>query len=128
MSAEVRVAAEKRDGAVVVPIQSVTVRAEKSLPDSPAPVEGARTTLSAKKSSDLLAKVVFVVDSEGRARARRVRTGIATDSDLEIMEGLQEGDKVVSGPYRLLSKDLKDGDWVKEKALGKDSLRSQGKG
>ncbi len=128
MSAEVRVAAEKRDGAVVVPIQSVTVRAEKSLPDSPAPVEGARTTLSAKKSSDLLAKVVFVVDSEGRARARRVRTGIATDSDLEIMEGLQEGDKVVSGPYRLLSKDLKDGDWVKEKALGKDSLRPQGKG
>src|SRR6266851_6594817 len=127
MSAEVRVAAQKRDGAVVVPIQSVTVRAEKSMPDSPAPVEGART-LTAKKSSDLLAKVVFVVDSDGRARARRVRTGIATDSDLEIMEGLQEGDKVVSGPYRLLSKDLKDGDWVKEKALGKDSLRSQGKG
>src|ERR1700687_3789634 len=128
MSAEVRVAAEKRDGAIVVPIQSVPVRAEESMPDSPAPVEGTRTTLTAKKSSDLLAKVVFVVDSEGRARARRVRTGIATDSDLEIMEGLQEGDKVVSGPYRLLSKDLKDGDWVKEKALGKDAVRSQGKG
>src|SRR5216684_2205151 len=55
MSAEVRVAAQKRDGAVVVPIQSVTVRAEKSLPDSRAPVEGA-STLTAKKSSDLLAK------------------------------------------------------------------------
>jgi HlyD family secretion protein len=39
---------------------------------------------------------------------------------MEIVEGLQEGDKIVEGPYRTLSKDLKEGDRVEEmKAKGK---------
>jgi HlyD family secretion protein len=112
-----------------VPIQSVTVRAEKSLPDAKEPIEGPSMSLVAKKPSEMLAKVVFVVDSEGRARARRVRTGIATDTELEIVDGLQESEKVVEGPYRLLAKDLKDGDWVKEMAPGKGvGVRVQGAG
>jgi len=49
---------------------------------------------------------------------RRVRTGIASDSELEILEGLQDGDRVVEGPYRTLSKELKDGDLVREPEMG----------
>jgi HlyD family secretion protein len=129
MSAEVRIASETHKDSVVVPIQAVTVRAEKSLPDAKEPIEGASTALVAKKPSEMLAKVVFVVDSEGRARIRRVRTGIATDTELEILEGLQEGEKIVEGPYRLLAKDLKDGDWVKEMEPGKRlGARVQGAG
>ena len=41
-----------------------------------------------------------------------MRTGIASDTDLEILEGLKEGDRVVEGPYRTLSKELKPGDAV----------------
>lgn len=126
MSAEVRIAAEKRDGALVVPIQAVTVRSEKNLPDYRPPIEGG--TLTAKKPTDPMNKVVFIVDSEGRARMRRVRTGIATDTDLEILEGLQEGDKLVDGPYRLLAKDLKDGDWVKEMTKKRPAIPPQGQG
>ncbi len=126
MSAEVRIAAEKRDGALVVPIQAVTVRSEKHLPDYRPPIEGG--ALTAKKPTDPMNKVVFLVDSEGRARMRRVRTGIATDTDLEILEGLQEGDKLVDGPYRLLAKDLKDGDWVKEMTKKRPAIPPQGQG
>jgi HlyD family secretion protein len=126
MSAEVRIAAEKREGALVVPIQAVTVRSEKNLPDYRPPIEGG--ALTAKKTTDPMNRVVFIVDSEGRARMRRVRTGIATDTDLEILEGIQEGDKLVEGPYRLVAKDLKDGDWVKEMSKKRPGLKLQGQG
>src|SRR6218665_348516 len=112
MSAEARISAETHNDTVLVPIQSVTVRSEKMLPDYKPPVEGGG--LSAPRRAESLAKVVFVVDSDNKAQARRVRTGIASDSDLEILEGLQEGDRVVEGPYRPLSKELKWGDLVRE--------------
>jgi HlyD family secretion protein len=116
MSAEVRISAESREDAVLVPIQSVTVRPEKNLPDYKPPVEG--TGLTVRRRAEALAKVVFVVDAENKAQVRRVRTGIASDTDLEILEGIQEGDKVVEGPYRTLSKELKHGDAVREPQPG----------
>lgn len=130
MSAEVRVAAESRSDAVVVPIQAVTVRSEKSLGDAPAPIEGAATSLAAKKRTETLAKVVFVVDPQGKAKLRRVRTGIASDTELEVLEGLQDGEQIIEGPYRTLAKDLKDGDRVQELKPGKGSgaIRLQGRG
>jgi HlyD family secretion protein len=117
MSSEVRITAETRNDAVIVPIQAVTVRPEKMLPDAK-PVGEANTTLTAKRSRETLAKVVFVVDGDNKAKVRRVRTGIASDTDLEILEGLQEGDKVVEGPFRTVSKELKDGDRLKESQQG----------
>ena len=92
--------------------QAVTVRPEKSLPDYKPPVEGGG--LTAPRRAESLAKVVFVVDADNKAQARRVRTGIASDTDLEILEGIQEGDRVVEGPYRTLSKEIKSGDMVRE--------------
>lgn len=114
MSAEVRIAAETRQDAITIPIQAVTVRSTNLLPDAlkdaPA-VEGAAIKT---KKADALAKVVFVVGDDGKAHIRRVRTGIASETELEILEGLQPGDKVVEGPYRTLAKELKDGDAVEE--------------
>ncbi|XXF75107.1 efflux RND transporter periplasmic adaptor subunit [Myxococcaceae bacterium GXIMD 01537] len=116
MSAEARIAAETHSDAVLVPIQSVTVRPEKSLPDHKEPVEGGG--LTAKRKTEALAKVVFVLDGENKANVRRVRTGIASDTELEILEGLQDGDRVVEGPYRTLSKELNHGDNVREPEAG----------
>jgi HlyD family secretion protein len=113
MSSEVRIAAATRADALIVPIQSVTVRAEKSLPDAPQKVEEG-TQLSAPKRAETLAKVVFVVDGEQKAHPRRVKTGISSDTDFEVLEGLAEGETIVEGPYRTLAKDLKDGDPVRE--------------
>ncbi len=114
MSAEVRIAAETRENAIVVPVQAVTVRPEKMLSDGKKPIAGEGTALEAKKRTETLAKVVFVVDEQSRARIRRVRTGISSDTDIEIVEGLNEGERVVEGPYRTLAKELKDGDLVEE--------------
>jgi len=116
MSAEVRISSETHNDAVLVPIQAVTVRSEKLLPDYKPPVEGGG--LTAKRKTESLAKVVFVVDAENKAQMRRVRTGIASDTELEIVEGLQEGDRIVEGPYRTLSKELNNGDAVREPQPG----------
>ncbi|MBU8900407.1 efflux RND transporter periplasmic adaptor subunit [Corallococcus sp. H22C18031201] len=116
MSAEARISAETHTDTLLVPIQAVTVRAERSLPDYKPPVEG--DTLTAKRRTEALAKVVFVVDGDNKAQVRRVRTGIASDTELEVVEGLHDGDRVVEGPYRTLSKELNPGDSVREAELG----------
>ncbi|QDE69168.1 MULTISPECIES: efflux RND transporter periplasmic adaptor subunit [Myxococcus] len=115
MSSEVRISAETHNDVVLVPIQAVTVRSDRSLPDYKAPIEGGGLTA---KRTESLAKVVFVVDSSNKAQVRRVQTGIASDTELEIVSGLNEGDRVIEGPYRTLSKELNDGDIVREPEPG----------
>ncbi|WP_426752559.1 efflux RND transporter periplasmic adaptor subunit [Myxococcus sp. Y35] len=115
MSAEVRISAETHNDVVLVPIQAVTVRSERTLPDYKAPIEGGGLTA---KRTESLAKVVFVVDSNNKAQVRRVQTGIASDTELEILSGINDGDRVIEGPYRTLSKELNDGDIVREPEPG----------
>ena len=87
------------------------MRPEKSLPDYKPPVEGG--SLSVARRGETLTKVIFLVDENNKVRAKSVRTGIASDTDLEILDGVKEGERLVEGPYRTLSKDLKTGDQVK---------------
>jgi HlyD family secretion protein len=61
---------------------------------------------------------VFVVDADQKAHPRRVKTGISSDTDFEILEGLADGETIVEGPYRTLAKELKDGDPVREDKPG----------
>lgn len=114
MSAEARISAETHDDVLLVPIQAVTVRPDRSLPDYTEPVEGGG--LTAKRKTETLAKVVFVVGDDNRVKPVRVRTGIASDTELEIVEAreLAPGTRIVEGPYRVLSKDLNNGDLVRE--------------
>ena len=64
------------------------------------------------KSRDFGPATATVVDADGKARVRRVRTGLSSDTEVEIVEGLSDTDRLVEGPYRVLSKELKDGDAV----------------
>jgi len=57
-------------------------------------------------------KVVFVV-KDGKAEMREVHTGIASRTDIEILDGIAEGEQVVDGPYRTLARELQDGASVK---------------
>jgi HlyD family secretion protein len=54
--------------------------------------------------------VVFVVQ-DGKAVQRAVKTGISDETRVEIVSGVQPGDKVVTGPYRSL-RDLDDGEKI----------------
>jgi HlyD family secretion protein len=51
---------------------------------------------------------VFCIE-DGRAIAKQVSTGIQSDDLIEITEGLTEGEEVVTGSYRAISKDLDNG-------------------
>jgi HlyD family secretion protein len=127
MSAEVRITAEQRDSAIIVPVQAVTVRPESSLAASAVQVEG-KPMQPKGRAGEKFAKVVFVVGPDQKVSLRRVRTGIASDTDIEVLEGLAEGEKVVEGPYRTLAKDLKDGDTIEEKRPGEGGRRGPGRG
>lgn len=50
---------------------------------------------------------VYVLDDEGRLRLRQVRTGTDDDSYIEIYEGLQEGEVVVTGNMEGLHEGMK---------------------
>lgn len=54
---------------------------------------------------------VFVM-RDGKAIRRNVSVGIASDSDQEIIDGLEAGERVIYGPYRVL-RHLLDGEDVK---------------
>jgi HlyD family secretion protein len=61
-----------------------------------------------KPDKDGFVEVVFVIEG-GKAVARQVKTGIQSEDLIEILDGLQEGEEVVSGSYRAISKDLENG-------------------
>ena len=70
-------------------------------------------------------EVVFVV-KDGIAKITPVKTGISDDTNIEILSGVEEGDKVVSGSYKALSRLLKDGSKVEEKK-GKEHIKNDKK-
>ncbi|HEU4419580.1 MAG TPA: hypothetical protein VFT55_11620, partial [Planctomycetota bacterium] len=61
---------------------------------------------------------------DGRARFRPAKTGITGEMDIEVLEGLEPGDEVVSGPYQVL-RNLKEWDHIAidESRKGDDNRR-----
>jgi HlyD family secretion protein len=57
--------------------------------------------------------VVFVLDKENKIKKVKVKTDIQDINNIEITEGLKEGDEVITGPYDVVSKTLKADDKVK---------------
>jgi HlyD family secretion protein len=134
LSSSVSIATARRAGVVTVPIQAVTSRAPKKPEDgkaesAPAPTPDAgvddgssATTVSGKPKPT---KVVFVV-KDGKAQMRPVKTGISSRTDVEILEGLAEGETIVDGPYRTLARELEDGQSVKPPEKDKDGEKKEG--
>jgi len=134
MSAQASVFTDTREDAVVVPIAAVTVRPEKDLKPGAAPTDQAAAAPppppaapGKKARREPLKKVIFVVQ-DGVAHVRVVETGLASDTEIEIVSGLQAGERVVEGPYRALSKELADGKKVKEEEPGKKGEAGRAKG
>ncbi len=121
MSAMAEIATETHKNVLNVPIQSVTVRERQQVMPGSSTEELNKAQQKAKKRArkakkykkeDDLVEVVFVV-KDGVAHIRPVKLGISDDNYYEVLEGLQEGEEVVTGPFKVLSKTLKDGDRVK---------------
>ena len=105
MSATVDIQTQKAYSVVSVPIQAVTTR-ETGLQQNS---NNNETTGPASASRPL--EFVFLYEN-GYAKQLQVKSGIQDNQHIHIMEGLEEGQEVITGPYRLVSRDLKDGDQV----------------
>lgn len=64
-------------------------------------------------SLDDLDIVVFVKDKNGKVKKEKVVTGIQDINYIEIKSGLTEGLEVITGPYEIVNKTLKDSSEVK---------------
>ena len=77
-------------------------------------------TRPAASGSDDLDEVVFVLQPGDSVKKVKVRTDIQDINYIEILDGLKEGDQVITGPYSVISKTLKGGQKVK--VVPKDKL------
>ena len=110
LSATARITTATREKALSIPIQALSIRRK-------ADIEAAAAGGKAKKAKEGEAQAagapprdpagkqevqgVFVV-KDGRAQFRPVKTGITGVTDIEILEGLTDGDQIVTGSYKVL--------------------------
>ncbi|HEY4209375.1 MAG TPA: efflux RND transporter periplasmic adaptor subunit [Puia sp.] len=124
MSATADIQTRTHASVLSVPINAVTTREKNS----------DKTTQSDKKNDNSadgnkdaatasagdLDVVAFVLQPADTVKKVKVRTDIQDINYIEIVDGLKEGDMVVTGPYSIVSKTLKTG--TKVKVVPKDKL------
>jgi len=64
-------------------------------------------------ADDEIVEVVFVLQKDNTVKKVKVKTDIQDINHIEIISGLKVGDEVITGPYNIISKTLKEGDKVK---------------
>jgi HlyD family secretion protein len=106
MTTSAEIETNKNPSALSVPIQCVALRTVDQLVRKGEKRKDAEARF--KPDRDGFVEVVFVIEN-GKAVAKQVKTGIQSDELVEIVEGLKEGEEVVSGSYRAISKDLENG-------------------
>ncbi len=125
MSASADIQTRTHANVLSIPLNAVTTRDKK---DGKAPGEAKKEenndqdNTESASSDDDIEEVVFIVDSTGVVRKKTVKTDIQDINFIEIKEGIKAGDKVVTGPYDVVSKQLKDSSKVK--VVTKDELTS----
>lgn len=124
MTASGDIVTETRIDAVGLPIQCVTVRTPERLKRKPAENKGGETIADSTEKEayvpdkDGFVEVVFAIN-DGVAEAKQVKTGIQSETHIEIVEGIAEGEEVVTGSYRAISETLENDMNVLVKNSGK---------
>jgi len=115
MTASADIIVETRDSTLCVPIQCVTVRTPEQLAEKGPKAKADADSTSGQEyvaDKDGFISVVFLIE-EGSARAVQVKTGIQSETHIEILSGISEGEKVVTGSYRAISQTLRNSMSVK---------------
>jgi len=110
MTASADIVVETRDSTLCVPIQCVTVRTPEQLKQRTNENEQGAEADSVSQEGytpdkDGFVPVVFVIE-DGVAKAMQVETGIQSETHIEILAGISEGDEIVTGNYRAISQTL----------------------
>jgi HlyD family secretion protein len=127
MSASVEIESQIISNTLSVPIQAVTTREfdksgkpkdrvkkrDKEEDEDEEDEDGLAKTVNNKApvEEEEIKEVVFVVDGE-TVIAKVVETGVQDDSYIQVKTGLNEGEKIVTGPYTAVSRNLKDGEKI----------------
>ncbi len=126
MSASADIQTRTHTNVLSVPLNAVTTRDKKS-GASPGGNDNKNDNdknnqdgQSAVSNEEDIEEVVFVVQKDGIARKRPVKTDIQDINNIEIKEGIKAGDEVITGPYDVVSKQLKDS--TKVKVVPKEQL------
>lgn len=103
LSCTSKITTANRQKALSIPIQALTIRQKGALiPESKKGVQAAAKP-DPVKEKELKEELqgVFVVAGE-KAVFRKVETGITGSSDIELLDGLKEGDEIVTGSYSVV--------------------------
>jgi HlyD family secretion protein len=98
MTASVEILTTSKDNALAVPLSAVTTRDDQ---------------LDTLSGGTTKSKELVFINEGGVAKIREIKTGISDFLNIEILEGLKEGEEIIAGPYFIVSKELKDGDKIK---------------
>lgn len=113
MTASADVITEIKENVINIPIQSVALRTVEQLQrktegDSGEAIADGMPKSEYTPDKDGFVQVVFVIE-DGVSMAKQVKTGIQSENNIEITDGLGEEEEVVIGSYRAISKDLQNG-------------------
>lgn len=126
MSTTVDIITETRDDVLKVPIQAVTVRPKDKLEKKPGVEEHPESESSEEESTTNEGKkpemieVVFCVE-DNKAVSKPVKLDISDDAHYAVISGVEEDDEVITGPFRVLSRTLKNGDLIEYEKKEKET-------
>ena len=104
LSCTAKVTTATRQHVLTIPIQALTVRQRGDLqpPKKKGDVQAAtKSDPVAEKANKEELQGVFVVRN-GKAEFQKVDTGITGATDIEVTSGLNEGDQIVTGSYKVI--------------------------
>ncbi len=107
MSTTVDILTKRLDHILKIPIQAVTVRDKKELEIK----SKKKKEIAETKSEKEMVEIVFIIKND-HTLAKPVKLGISDDTHYAVISGLEEGDMVITGPFKLLNKNLKNDELV----------------
>lgn len=124
MTASVEIMTNSKMNILSVPLAAVTTRNPESekkengedTPENKKEVSNDAKPSAEKKKED---KVVVFVNENGTAKMVEVKTGISDYDNIEITSGLKDTVEIVTGPFLVVSKRLKDGDKIRKAEVKK---------
>ena len=118
MTASVEIITTRKSNVLSVPLAAVTTRNPDEKEEEDKEKRGGdpdkpQVTNDAKKIEKKADKIVLFVNEKGVAKMVEVKTGISDYDNIEIITGIADSAEVVTGPFLVVSKRLKDGDGIR---------------
>lgn len=102
LSCTAKIVTATRKNVVSIPIQALTVRTKGDLEPAAKPgAAPAKADPATEKARKEEVQGVFIVQGE-KAVFRNVETGITGATDIEVLNGLKDGDQIITGSYKVI--------------------------